>query len=342
MTMTDTPTVSGGTGLSDAQAKIVDMLDAETGDTQIDGRDPALQDEPEGDEPEGESDDDLEVDSEPEGEGSEPSEDVESDEPKEPSDEDEPAEPETIEVDGTPVPVEELKKGYLRQQDYTRKTMALAEERKALEAEVQSVQVERAQYAQLLPVLAQQLQAGFEKEPDWDTLFAQDPIGAVQIERAWRVKQQERQQYLEAIAAEQMRLQELELAEQHKRIERELQEGRRKLLEAIPAWRKPEVAKAEKAKVREYAKKLGFTDDELKFVTDARAVVGLYKAMKYDELVARRDKVVREPKPQVAPMRPGGKPGKVDLRGKPVVQAKQRLAKTGSVRDAASAIEFLL
>lgn len=338
MTMTDTPTDSGGTGLSDAQAKIVSMLDAETGDTQIDEQDPALQQ----DEPDGESDDDLEIETAPEGEGAEESEDVESDEQEEDADESESAEPETIEVDGTPVPVEELKKGYLRQADYTRKTMALAEERKAFEGEAQSVQVERAQYAQLLPVLAQQLQAGMEKEPDWDTLFAQDPIGAIQIERAWRVKQQERQQYLQAITAEQERLQEQEQFENQKRIQRELAENGAKLLEAIPAWRKPEVAKAEKAKVKEYAKKLGFTDDELKFVTDARAVVGLYKAMKYDELVARRDKVVKEPKSPVAPMRPGGKPAKVDLRGKPVVQAKQRLAKTGNVRDAASAIEFLL
>lgn len=337
MTMTDTPTDSGGTGLTDAQAKIAGMLDAEDGDTQTGEQDPALQDEPEG-----ESDDNLEIETESEGEDSEESEEVESDEQEDESDEDESPEPETIDIDGTPVPVEELKKGYLRQQDYTRKTMALAEERKALEGEAQSVQVERAQYAQLLPVLAQQLQAGFEKEPDWDTLFAQDPIGAVQIERAWRVKQQQRQEYLQAISAEQERLQEQEQVENQRRIARELAENQTKLLEAIPSWRKPEVAKAEKAKVREYAKKLGFTDDELKFVTDARAVVGLYKAMKYDELAARRDKVVQAPKPQVAPMRPGGKPGKVDLRGKPVVQAKQRLAKTGNVRDAASAIEFLL
>src|SRR6185312_12032384 len=40
---------------------------------------------------------------------------------------------EEIEIDGTPVPVEELRQGYLRQSDYTRKTQELAQLKKQSE-----------------------------------------------------------------------------------------------------------------------------------------------------------------------------------------------------------------
>lgn len=41
--------------------------------------------------------------------------------------------PQTIEINGEQVPVDELKNGYLRQSDYTRKTQELAEKRRELE-----------------------------------------------------------------------------------------------------------------------------------------------------------------------------------------------------------------
>lgn len=41
--------------------------------------------------------------------------------------------PQTIDIDGKPVPIEEVRKGYLRQADYTKKTQALADERRQLE-----------------------------------------------------------------------------------------------------------------------------------------------------------------------------------------------------------------
>ena len=63
-----------------------------------------------------------------------------------------------VEVDGVEMTVEEIKAGYLRQRDYTRKTQEISESRKQLEAFNAELSRERAQYEQLLPMLEQKLQ----------------------------------------------------------------------------------------------------------------------------------------------------------------------------------------
>lgn len=340
-----TPTDSG-TGTNDAQGKILALLNAEDGDTGTGGDEPALQGEDgaDGEQPHGADEPGDEVNDEAAPEGAdEPDDTVESDDPEDDPDETEPnAEPATVEIDGTPVAIEEVKKGYLRQADYTRKTQALAEQRQQFEQEANEVRVERAQYAQLLEPLAKMLTAGDEPEPNWDQLYAQDPATASHARYLWDKRQAERQQKLQAIHAEQQRLAETAQREHFQRLQVQVEEARTKLPELIPTWKDPKIAASDRAKIKDFAKGLGYTDDELKLVTDPRAVVGLYKAMKYDELQARRAAVSKPQVSAVRPMRPGSSPGKQDTRARDFAQNKQRLAKTGSVKDAAAAIKSLL
>lgn len=331
----------GGIGISQAQSAISDLLAAEDGDNQPPVNDDAL---PPGDDgaedgaaPDGEptdGPDDGEASDDPADDG-EPNPD-DADDPDEPGDQ--PIENAVVEIDGEKVTVAELKKGYLRVQDYTRKTQQVAETRKVLESELGQIRVERSQYEQLLPALQQQLHQLANQEPDWELLYQQDPIGAIQEERRWRAMKQQREEQLAAIEAEQTRLATLRQSEQLKQLEHHLSAERDLLLEKIPKWRDANVAAEERKKVKEYAQKLGFSAEEMDAVTDHRAVVGLYKAMKYDELVAKRAQA--QPRQSVPAARPGT-PGA----GKKVSDAtrdKQRLAKTGRVQDAAKLIERLL
>ena len=84
----------------------------------------------------------------------------------------------TVKVDGKEVTVtlDELQQGYSRTQDYTRKTQQIAEVRKQVEQESQAIRAERAQYAQLLGALEQQVQQAAEPQIDWDRLYQEDPI----------------------------------------------------------------------------------------------------------------------------------------------------------------------
>jgi uncharacterized protein (DUF3084 family) len=243
----------------------------------------------------------------------------------------------TVKVDGKEVAVtlDELQKGYSRTQDYTRKTQQIAEVRKQVEQETQAIRAEREQYAQLLGALQAQLQTS-EPQVDLERLYHEDPIEWVRQKEVLR----ERQEKAYAIQAEQQRLSQLSQQEQQRAMEAHLESQKDALLAALPEWRDPKKAKAEKALVLESAKSVGFSDDDLKSVYDHRLVLLLRKAAMYDQMVSKRQdiKPVVNNGPRTA--KPGAA-GRVSTTTEST-RAKQRLAKTGRVDDAASAIELLL
>lgn len=244
----------------------------------------------------------------------------------------------TIKVDGKEeqVPLRELLNGYQRTADYTRKTMAVRERENVLNEQLQYVQTEREQYGELLNALAGQLQEQVAAEPDWDALYAQNPLEYVRQKDLHR----ERQEQLAAAHSEMQRLANLQAQEQAQHISRSVQESRAKLAEAIPAWKDESRWKADRAKIREYGKKLGFTDAELDRAYDHKAVLMLYKSMRFDELRANRPQPQKAKAPALA--RPNAPQTLTTRKASEVTRDKQRLSKTGSVQDAAKLFERLL
>lgn len=270
----------------------------------------------------------------PEDEASESADDAEDmDEAESESEESEDAAPVAktfkVKIDGeeVEVPEDELLKGYSRTQDYTRKTQALADQRKQIDAEFEAVRGERAQYAQLL----NQLDAKLNEPPIFDeSLQYTDPIAYAQ--QLANYVQWERQK--NAIQEERQRLDSVQQEEQKAYMQRYLSEQQERLNILVPDWVDKEVAKAEQAKIRSVAKEYGYKDEELNQVFDARAVAMMRDAMRYRELVAKRQEI----KPKASPVvnsRPAN-------RSSEVAQAKQRLAKTGNVKDAAALISKML
>lgn len=233
------------------------------------------------------------------------------------------------------IPLDEAVKGYQRQADYSRKTSALSEERKAFEAERQTVTQERAQYAQLLTALQQQVQANLQQEPDWQRLYDTDPLEYVRQKDVWR----ERQDKLAAAQFESQRLTALQAQEQNNYLAKLVQENRAKLTEAIPAWKDSKKWEADRPKLLEYGQKLGFTAEELGQTYDSRAVVALYKAMQFDALNANRPQPVTNKGPKTAS---AGSASTAPKSASDVTKAKQRLAQTGRLGDAASLFEAFL
>ena len=276
--------------------------------------------------------DDSGVEDAPEDESSE----EQSEEEEEPEEEEQ-QQTFTVKVDGKEVTVtlDELQKGYSRTQDYTRKTQQIAEVRKQVEAETQAVRAEREQYAQLLGALQAQLQSS-EPQVDLDRLYHEDPIEWVRQKEVMR----ERQEKLGAIQAEQQRLSQVAQYEQQRAMEAQLASQQEALLAALPDWKDPKKAKAEKALVIESAKAAGFTDEDLKSVYDHRLVLLLRKAAMYDQMVSKRQGIKPVVNNGPRPAKPGAA-GRVSTTTE-ATRAKQRLAKTGRVDDAASAIELLL
>ena len=317
--------------MADAASAISAMLAPEQGQAELDETQPVEESE-EDTETAASEEDEPGVEDAPEEETSE-----EQSEEEEETEEGEQPQTFTVKVDGKEVTVtlDELQKGYSRTQDYTRKTQQIAEVRKQVEQETQAVRAEREQYAQLLGALQAQLQSS-EPQIDLDRLYHEDPIEWVRQKEVMR----ERQEKLGAIQSEQQRLSQVAQYEQQRAMEAQLASQQEALLAALPDWKDPKKAKAEKALVIESAKAAGFSDEDLKSVYDHRLVLLLRKAALFDQMVSKRQGIKPVVNNGPRPAKPGAA-GRVSTTTEGT-RAKQRLAKTGRIDDAASAIELLL
>ena len=248
-----------------------------------------------------------------------------------------------VEIDGEEITVEELKRGHLRQRDYTRKTQELAEIRKGFEAQQAEVLRERAQYETMLGQLRQRIEADVEQEPDWDKLYEADPSMAARAERQWRKQQDAKSARLQAINAEQQRLDGLR-AQYREQLEAQYVEQQRAMLpEIIPEWRDASVASKEAAQLRQVLANEGFTEEDIGGLKNATLVKLARKAMLYDTGAKTANEAKAKPKQQG-----GAKVLKAGSRGsqpKPKsarIQAQQKAQQTGRLRDAAAAIKTLL
>lgn len=314
---------------ADQAANAIESMLSGDGDQQ---EEEATQDEPQGESEQVEDEiEDVEQDADSE-------DDDETDESDEDVDEDE-AEDEqqfTVKVDGKDVAVslDELQKGYSRTEDYTRKTQALAQERKAAQAELEQVRTERAQYAQLLGALQEQLQQS-QQPLDMDRLREEDPIEWVRQ----REMQRENNEKMLAIQSEQQRVNQAEQVVKQQQMQAFLQSQKEQLLTVVPQLSDPKFAQAEKGRWIEAGKSIGFSEQELNGINDHRVLLALKTIADYNGMVAKR-KQVSSDKPKAKTVRPGVAPRK--NQSSAVKQAQQRLARSGNAKDAASLLENFL
>ena len=247
-----------------------------------------------------------------------------------------------VEVDGEEITVEDLKSGHLRHRDYTRKTQELAEMRKSYAAEAEAIEQERAQYAQLLPALSQQIEQSVQEEPDWDTLHDTDPAMAAKAERQWRKQQEQKQAQLHAVRAEQARLQDLQQKKMQQMEQEYLEQQRTALPDIIPEWRDQKVASTEAGQIRDFLLNEGFSEQDVQGLKNATLVKLARKAMLYDRGETRANEAKVKPKKARSKTLKAGSRGSVP-KPKTVQQAHIQTAhQTGRVRDAAAAIKTLL
>src|SRR6266487_1357134 len=228
--------------------------------------------------------------------------------------------------------------GYMRQRDYTQKTQTVAEARKKAEAAERAASEARQQNISELEQVKQAMVALVPVEPDWDILRTK--MSPEQFASAHAEYTTFKRQY-DAVVARQKQLQteQAEAAEKHLETYREAQSNR--LLEAIPEWHDDTVRKADKAKIKEYAKGvLGLTDDEINNVSDARVVIGLRNAMLWHE-VQQKGTTVKPTKPRLKPAGPGTAPAPVKPASEKT-RAFERQRKSGKMEDTAKVFEHLI
>ncbi len=246
-----------------------------------------------------------------------------------------------VKVSGEEVEVtlDELLNGYSRTADYQKKTQSLAEQRKAVEAErvkIEEAAKTRETYAQRLQVIEQLLQQQNQGE-DLSQLKTEDPI-AYAVAMAEKV---EREKQLAAVQAERQRVQQEQMTHQQALLQKHIQQEQQKLIEAIPDFKDDVKGEVIRRDIRNYAKSIGFTDQELSQVYDSRAVQTLYKAMQYEKLMANKGVTTKKVATAPKTLRPGTS-NPQSSENETVKKERAKLRQTGNKKDAARLFERFL
>lgn len=236
------------------------------------------------------------------------------------------------------ITTEEALAGYQRQQDYTKKTQQIAEDKKQAVAEQEAAKNERLQYQQRLEQVLQHQQSSQPQEPDWDNLYEADPLEWMKQKENFR-SQKERNLELQQ---EQFRMRQQQEYEQQEQMKTHLSQQHQALIDAVPEWQDQKVMQQEKAQIRDYAvNTLGYSAEEISQVYDARAVQALRHGMIASGLKNRGKVKLKSASPAIRALTPGSAPEQ-PRKQTSVHKAKIRLAKTGKMSDAEAVFKQLL
>ena len=215
---------------------------------------------------------------------------------------------------------EELKKGYQLEKNYTKRVQKLQDESKELESLKTNLSSERQQYLQLMELAATQQMAEVTKNKELLTTIDKDADPVAYVRQQLHVQDIEAnlRQNIEGFkqAKQQAEAQKQEQRTKLVALEQE------KLSQVLPEWISPDFQKG----VIEYAKEVGYADSDLSNIVTARDIAVLNKARLYDELVIK--KKVKASSPADAQTR----------KARAVKEQRQKLKRSGSVNDAASAL----
>tara|TARA_R100001530_G_scaffold534_2_gene846 strand:- start:1123 stop:2151 length:1029 start_codon:yes stop_codon:yes gene_type:complete len=249
----------------------------------------------------------------------------------------------TIKVDGKDVDVtlDELKKGYSRHADYTRKSQVLSEQRQRADQELVATQQERQRYLTQLEQIGKQADSEMEKykKLDWNKIKDDDPMDYMAKRDAYRELQDNKKKLEE----EEQNVLAKQQQEAGQRWHETLVQQQDVLKNKLPEWVNPETGPKLKSQIKAYAlsSDIGFTEQEVSSLVDARSVMVLHKAMLYDKL--KQTKIAKK-KTRVVPKvtKPGTGVSKADVSSEKHAQLRRKAKSSGKVDDAAKYLESLL
>lgn len=233
--------------------------------------------------------------------------------------------PLTLKANGEEItaPVKEILDGYRRDTDYRQKTQALANDRRVVEQQVQAFVQSRAQELEKSKELVSRIEglvSGDMNTPEMMALQAQNPA-------QWQAYYARHQQGKDALATMRKQLDDeiaTVQAQQSQAMQAQVAQEQVLLFQAEPEW-----DQARSQEVVNYLHNLGFTPQEVGSVVDHRLVLLADKARQFD--AAKKAQKVR-PAPKVKTLVPRRQSKKSN-------GALERLAQTGHLDDAASALE---
>lgn len=244
-----------------------------------------------------------------------------------------------VNVDGKPVQVslDEALRGYIRQETFHQRMGDLANGVRQLEARRGEMSSYQQQFVERAQMLEQYVATFMPKEPDWEAIYAADPGQGARLERQWRTFME---QVGDLVAKREQTQRELQ-SSQSQNIRSFAEANRAHLAKAHPEWQTEKSWSRDQESMRRTARAVGYSDQEIDQLYDARGVEILLKAAKYDRLMATKPKPVRNGYGQPSRQN-GATPAKGGNVSRSFERAEKRLSRTGSIKAAASVFEKIL
>lgn len=226
---------------------------------------------------------------------------------------------------------EELLSGYLRNEELVKRQTELEAQAQEREAELEAEQARVADYLEQL-LLEGNIVIQKYRNIDWDQLKSEDPDGYRQA-RLEFIEAQEQQQ---ARAARREQIVNMHKKAQEIKHQAYLQSQHKLAEQLIPELKQEGFAD----QLVSFGKSIGYTEDEIKSISDAKALFVLNQARLYAESQVRKkaalEKKVSKDLPPV--VKPGAPKTKAQESSKQRREAIGKLKTTHSLRDAASVL----
>jgi hypothetical protein len=230
---------------------------------------------------------------------------------------------------------QDLIKSYQLQGHVDRQVREVAEQRKQVEMQVQAAQQQMQVQQQVMSVYAEakaiELELSKYANIDWNTYFDQDPVEAVKADRYMRDLQGKHNQKLqEANNASNY------ITQQQQQQKMQFLEQQRKLLsEALPAWNDESVRRKEDLAIQTDLVSRGFDPKEIDNLSDHRLLLLARDAMLYRQSQAGKDTTTKAVRNAPRIIKPGSSSPAMSTAEKTIKQlhANVKTGKSGSVRD---------
>jgi len=223
------------------------------------------------------------------------------------------------------VTLDELQAGYQRQADYTRKTQAVADQRKQLEEQSGLVKETLKGLEESKKQLSELLEAS-QSAVDWEELRDTDPSEYLRQK--------------ELIEQRQKALQKAE-SDAQQATQLQTQEEAKQLFEKVPTWNDPKQRDADRERITAYLSTIGYAENEYTH-TDHRLVLALLDASKYQEMQSKSASVVKKIKKAPKVTKPGKKLSKSDVNRQGLQDKMSRFRKSGREEDGLEVFKALI
>lgn len=233
----------------------------------------------------------------------------------------------------------ELVKSYQLESHVNRKSMELAERRKAIEAEAEQAQRALGEQLQQADYLLSGMEARLLSEyqnVDWNYLRINNPAEFAALQQEYAVRNQEIQNWKQqAVTASQKQAQQNQMVQQEQ-YSRYLSAERDALVNALPSWSDESTAKREKGEIISFLREQGIPDQEIQSLSNHKHLLIVRDAMLYRKASADAKTAEKKVKKVMKPVqKPGARKSKADINSEAMQKQRMKMRNSGSVDDVA-------